>query len=299
MLTPNHMLYVNGRWTPAGEVKVGDTLGFGTKVYSIEKVYYDFRPVYDLEVEPYHNYMVLTSSGTVLAHNATASAILIEGASADSGDSQLVDSSSTAGIEEEANTDDDVGDSDDSDIDEPQEETDTEEELDEDVQILPKGDSTTYVYNGTSVDPSAKISIMISRMYEMVPKPSGGSNDCRYRRIEYSGTTTSGIPFLRILMTSTKEVSYATIMPEKIEALRYIPYEKAKDALLGDAGINDVDFMIRITRLDGSEILSYGAQYKDSSTAIASYSRQIVIYPNEILEYDGFIPAILTVTVFK
>ncbi|RLF57982.1 MAG: hypothetical protein DRN25_05760, partial [Thermoplasmata archaeon] len=69
-VTPNHPVYLNGKWMTAGELKVGDV--FGEKIVSIERIYRKV-PTYNFEVYPYHNYKVVWGQyAQCIAHNANA-----------------------------------------------------------------------------------------------------------------------------------------------------------------------------------------------------------------------------------
>jgi parallel beta-helix repeat protein len=67
-VTANHLLYSNGKWIAAGELKIGDSLfgidGKPIPVTSIEKIEKTV-PTYNLEVSVYHNYF----ADGYLAHN--------------------------------------------------------------------------------------------------------------------------------------------------------------------------------------------------------------------------------------
>jgi len=65
-VTPNHPLYVDGKWVTAGDLKIGDPFGEGVR--SMEKVF-EQVPTYNFEVEPYHTYNV------VWGENNTASVV--------------------------------------------------------------------------------------------------------------------------------------------------------------------------------------------------------------------------------
>ncbi|MCX6667874.1 MAG: tandem-95 repeat protein [Euryarchaeota archaeon] len=73
-VTPNHLLYANGKWIPAGTLNIGDCLfnkaqKTDYRVYSIKKVY-ERAPTFDLEVEPCHTYFVSIDDGVdILVHN--------------------------------------------------------------------------------------------------------------------------------------------------------------------------------------------------------------------------------------
>ncbi|RLF26389.1 MAG: hypothetical protein DRN01_04845, partial [Thermoplasmata archaeon] len=70
-VTPNHPVFVDGRWIDAGELKIGDVFG-GNIIYSIERIYWRV-PTYNFEVEPYHTYSVVWGSGVAsVVHNAMA-----------------------------------------------------------------------------------------------------------------------------------------------------------------------------------------------------------------------------------
>ncbi|MEA2054152.1 MAG: PKD domain-containing protein [Candidatus Thermoplasmatota archaeon] len=70
-VTPNHFLYVSGRWIPAKQVKIGDELIGENKevviVTSVEKVW-EQVPTYNLEVDIYHTFF----ADGILVHNAKA-----------------------------------------------------------------------------------------------------------------------------------------------------------------------------------------------------------------------------------
>ncbi|MCD6237542.1 MAG: hypothetical protein J7K13_06300 [Thermoplasmata archaeon] len=68
-ITPNHPVYVDGKWKTAGELRVGDIFN-GNQITSIEKVYKKV-PTYNFEVLPYHTYNVVWSNGkSAVVHNA-------------------------------------------------------------------------------------------------------------------------------------------------------------------------------------------------------------------------------------
>jgi len=72
-VTPNHLVYSNGNWVAAGDLKLGDSL-FDSKqhmsceVQSIEKIY-EKQPIYDLTIEKHHNYFVSINGFDILVHN--------------------------------------------------------------------------------------------------------------------------------------------------------------------------------------------------------------------------------------
>ncbi len=68
-VTPNHPVYVNGKWIAADELQIGDY--FGTKITSIQRVYQQV-PTYNFEVEPYHTYNVVWGTTTSIVHNMGA-----------------------------------------------------------------------------------------------------------------------------------------------------------------------------------------------------------------------------------
>ena len=67
-LTPNHPLYINGKWLPVQKAQIGDTLldieGNKILITSIEKIFQKV-PTYNLEAKGYHNYF----AEGILAHN--------------------------------------------------------------------------------------------------------------------------------------------------------------------------------------------------------------------------------------
>ena len=67
-VTPNHPLYLNGKWITAGGLKVGDKLGDNV-IFSIERVYRRV-PTYNFEVEPYHTYNIIWGNTKSVVHNA-------------------------------------------------------------------------------------------------------------------------------------------------------------------------------------------------------------------------------------
>ena len=68
-VTPEHLIYVNGNWTKADDIKVGDRLqtfdGEQVTVYSIFKVYQRMK-TFNLEVEKYHTFY----ANDILVHNS-------------------------------------------------------------------------------------------------------------------------------------------------------------------------------------------------------------------------------------
>jgi len=73
-VTPNHLLYANGKWIPAGTLNIGDCLfnkaqKTDYRVSSIKRVY-ERAPTFDLEIEPCHTYFVSIDDGVdILVHN--------------------------------------------------------------------------------------------------------------------------------------------------------------------------------------------------------------------------------------
>ena len=67
-VTPNHPMFVEGKWKHAGELKIGDKLldskGKTVKIGSIKKIR-EKIPVYNIEVDRYHTYF----ADNVLVHN--------------------------------------------------------------------------------------------------------------------------------------------------------------------------------------------------------------------------------------
>ncbi len=67
-VTPNHPMYINGKWQHIGDAKVGDVLlgmdGSDVIITSMEVVF-EKVPTYNLEVEEYHTYF----ANGVLVHN--------------------------------------------------------------------------------------------------------------------------------------------------------------------------------------------------------------------------------------
>lgn len=67
-ITANHPVYSNDQYIPIGQLRVGDALmnkdGQPEKIFSIQQIHRE-AVVYDLEVNPYHNYF----AGGYLVHN--------------------------------------------------------------------------------------------------------------------------------------------------------------------------------------------------------------------------------------
>jgi hypothetical protein len=68
-VTPNHLLYLNDRWTCFDDVSVGDRIN-NVLIYSVEKVF-EKVPTYNLEIEGSHNYFVCFNDNPLLVHNPT------------------------------------------------------------------------------------------------------------------------------------------------------------------------------------------------------------------------------------
>ena len=68
-VTPVHVMYVNNTWKVAGSIQIGDQLldqrNLPVKVFSIERVFGQNIPVYNLEVEKYHTYF----ANGIFVHN--------------------------------------------------------------------------------------------------------------------------------------------------------------------------------------------------------------------------------------
>ena len=96
-VTPNHPLYVDGRWIDAGELEEGDTWG-GTVIESIEKIYCRV-PTYNFEVEPYHTYQIAWSGKEGVAHNS-----INEGGGTGGTKAPQVDTLSATGVDKDSAT---------------------------------------------------------------------------------------------------------------------------------------------------------------------------------------------------
>jgi hypothetical protein len=67
-VTPDHLLYVNGQWIPAGDLNTGDLFADKAYVTSIEKIF-ERVPTYNMETKVYHTYLVKLNDDYVIAHN--------------------------------------------------------------------------------------------------------------------------------------------------------------------------------------------------------------------------------------
>ncbi|MCX6667880.1 MAG: polymorphic toxin-type HINT domain-containing protein [Euryarchaeota archaeon] len=73
-VTPDHLMFSNGKWIPAGDLSIGDCLFSRTQntdyhVYSIERVY-ERLTTFNLEIEQFHTYFVsIDDDVDVLVHN--------------------------------------------------------------------------------------------------------------------------------------------------------------------------------------------------------------------------------------
>ena len=70
-VTPNHLIYSDGGWIEASNLKIGDNLFYPSTDYpivSINKVF-DRVETFDIEVEGFHNFFVAMSDVDALVHN--------------------------------------------------------------------------------------------------------------------------------------------------------------------------------------------------------------------------------------
>ena len=68
-VTPDHRLYIDGKWTLAGNLEIGSKLSDEITIFSIEKIDGDI-PTYNLETKTYHNYLVqYDKENFIIAHN--------------------------------------------------------------------------------------------------------------------------------------------------------------------------------------------------------------------------------------
>jgi len=70
-VTPNHLMYSNGKWIHADDLEIDDSLFYPSSkyaVFSIERVY-ERVPTYDFEVGVDHCYFVAMDTSDVLVHN--------------------------------------------------------------------------------------------------------------------------------------------------------------------------------------------------------------------------------------
>ena len=65
-VTPNHPVYLNGKWVTAGELKVGDF--FGKEITSIKRIY-ERVPTYNFEVKGTHTYKIIWDNTNSIVHN--------------------------------------------------------------------------------------------------------------------------------------------------------------------------------------------------------------------------------------
>jgi intein/homing endonuclease len=73
-VTPDHALYINNEWIPAGNLKIGDQLFIG-RVNSLEMIK-NRVPTYNFETDKYHTYLVVSGNDIIIAHNADKNYIL-------------------------------------------------------------------------------------------------------------------------------------------------------------------------------------------------------------------------------
>lgn len=70
-VTPNHLVYSDGRWAPASDLQIGDPLfypSYDYTIHSIEKVF-EKVPTYDFEVGVNHCYFIAMDTSDILVHN--------------------------------------------------------------------------------------------------------------------------------------------------------------------------------------------------------------------------------------
>ena len=70
-VTPNHMIQTRNGWKSAESLNIGEILGSGVEIISLERVY-EQVPTYDLEVNHSHTYVVKTSKDmqNIVVHNS-------------------------------------------------------------------------------------------------------------------------------------------------------------------------------------------------------------------------------------
>ena len=293
-VTPNHLLYSDGKWIKAANLKAGDVIGHGAnmvEITSIEKVF-DRVETFDLECYPLHNYLVGFSGINIIAHNASAELIT------PNQDTSNVDSGEVGGTVIIIDTDGGY------------------------FIATAKEIEDGYNYYDNKKDPKDRDDPPVDPLkptdfdFEYFGRETEASEDY-YLQFKYTGTDSDGDPYIRIFITKNDPTDYALISTKKVfELEKTVSYQKAKETLLGQNipfdALGNVDFRIKITPLDGgTEILDYGSK-STQSTIISQYRRVITLYQdldaqdpqekeftNLLFGTNNAIHAVLEVTVFK
>lgn len=66
-ITPEHPVYINGKWIKADNLEIGNDLAYG-EISSIKRIYTRI-PTYNFETKIYHNYIVKSGKNLIIAHN--------------------------------------------------------------------------------------------------------------------------------------------------------------------------------------------------------------------------------------
>ena len=70
-VTPNHLVYSDGKWIEASDLKIGDSLFYPSADYAVESINKIFERVetFNIQVEGLHNYFVAMNDVDTLVHN--------------------------------------------------------------------------------------------------------------------------------------------------------------------------------------------------------------------------------------
>ena len=257
-VTPNHLLLTEKGWKEAGKLKVGDALKDGEIVYSI-KFIHEKVEIYNLEVEPYYNYVV----GIIVAHNAQED---IEGDFREFTDDSDFSVPTYYGGEQKA-------------ILIPSKKDDPDNPPPP-QEALPPG-AIEWVWD--------KDTEKWYPLYPGIAEPGIKDRDTvesydfivdDFEVIE--GDNSEEYVIAKVKLALSGDLPYAILDYDKIMALKELSYDKAKETL----GIDwRYDFMIRITSYNGSVILEY-PKGVDLSNAdiVAKFTRNVVVFKGKDLE---------------
>ncbi|KAA0014858.1 MAG: hypothetical protein FE041_01575 [Thermoplasmata archaeon] len=272
-VTPNHLLMTDKGWLPAGMINVGDKLTDGVNeidIASVEKVY-ERVPTYDLEVEGTHNYIVSLCDENIVSHNyGSQNATRIIRTKPVYGDVAVLKLEYV--------------------LYDPSHHT---------VSKPPGGggcgggdecrgtssgktytgvtggfyyDNPSYVYYYPPRLPSSGINQLSAFGIHAISLPQNTRYVIHISSYEIENRTYNYTSKIELIGDDS---NYGLVDGKKIEALKSLDYNKAKEAL----GIGNYDFNITIVAFNGTTILSYGKDYSEAST-LASYSRSVTIYPD-------------------
>jgi len=254
-VTVEHPFLTKEGWKEAKDLRIGETLVGGQKIYSI-KIVHERADTYGMEVEPYHNYIVGMDKTVVHNYNPVTGNIFQDFNSNSPPTPNL--NAPLSGV----------------------------------IVVYVHSNATTPpnipAPNGTIWwhPPDSDYDYWYPAYFgfAIMEEFSGiASHNFIIDGVSYVNDDGNDYAIVRIKFALSDDLPYAVLDYEKLMALRQLSYEKAKESL----GIERYNFAIRITSYNGSVILEYPKVNLENADVVASFSRNVIIFKSADINIDS------------